>query len=70
MPAGQRVALPLFYAVGQRDVEMRDFLEHWLTLRKKDGTLQQHYDHWILGKIRHPSEPRWSVIRNVLGWVD
>lgn len=70
VPAGQRVTLPLVYAIGQRDVEMRDFLEHWLTLRKKDGTLQQHYDHWILGKIRHPSVPRWSVIRNVLDWVD
>jgi hypothetical protein len=62
--------LPLFYAIGAEDLEMRDFLEYWVTLRKKDGTMQHHYDHWILGISPAAKEPRWSIIRNVLGWVD
>jgi hypothetical protein len=49
---------------------MRDFLEHWVTLREKDGTLKEHYDHWILGISPTAKEPRWSVIRDVLGWVE
>ena len=67
---GVKVSLPLFYVIGNRDDEMKDFLEHWVTLRRKDGTIAEYYDHWILGKLANSSEPRWSVIRNVLGWVE
>jgi hypothetical protein len=47
---------------------MRGFLEHWIDLRVKDGTYQSHYDHWILGKNQSQDEPRWNIVRNVLGW--
>lgn len=70
VPEGLRAELPLFYAIGARDTEMRDFLEHWVRLRKGDGTTQDYYDHWILGKKRKGTEPRWSIIRNVLHWID
>ena len=70
VPSDQNVKLPLFYAIGQRDQEMRDFLEHWIGLRQKDGTAQEYYEHWILGKTALPRKPRWSVIRDVLNWVE
>ena len=69
VPEGPRIALPLFYAVGARDAELRRFLDYWVSLRKKDGTLQDHYEHWILGKRPAAATPRWCVIRDVLGWV-
>jgi Na+/H+-dicarboxylate symporter/ABC-type amino acid transport substrate-binding protein len=68
VPSGARVAAPLFYAVGQRDEAMADYLDHWLDLRKLDGTLQSLYDYWILGKNHADRPPRWSLIRH-LGWV-
>jgi len=70
VPDMPRVSLPLFYAIGANDAAMRDFLEHWITLREKDGTAQEYYEHWVLGKSRQASEPRWSVVRDILGWVD
>lgn len=70
VPDGPRVSLPLFYAIGGRDTELRDFVEHWVSLRQKDGTLQGNYDHWILGKSAQLAQPRWCVIRDVLGWVE
>jgi len=39
-------------------------------LQRKNGTIQELYDHWILGRNAQPTQPRWSVIRNVLHWVD
>ena len=69
VPAGAQVAMPLFYAIGQRDEAMADFLEHWIDLRQRDGTIQEMYDHWILGKRRDSTNPRWSLIR-YLGWVE
>ena len=70
VPTDLRVSLPLFYAIGTEDKEMDDFLDHWISLRKKDGTMQRFYNHWILGQIEKPAEPRWCVIRNVLHWVE
>ncbi|MCO6458590.1 MAG: cation:dicarboxylase symporter family transporter [Pirellulaceae bacterium] len=69
VPDGPRVSLPLFYAIGRRDGGLRDLLEHWVQLKKLDGTMQENYDHWILGKSPPTNQPRWSVIRDVLGWV-
>jgi proton glutamate symport protein len=70
VPEGRAVSLPLIYAVGARDKEMRDLLDHWIHLRKNDGTTQRIYNHWVLGHSQSPQQPRWSVLRNVLGWVD
>ncbi len=70
IPDMPRVALPLFYAIGSNDPEMRDLLEHWIELKKGDGTMQELYEHWVLGRDRGPQEPRWSVIRDVLNWVE
>jgi Na+/H+-dicarboxylate symporter/ABC-type amino acid transport substrate-binding protein len=70
VPSDLKVKLPLFYVIGQQDSEMRDFLEHWVTLRKKDGTAAEYYDHWVLGKTRTATTRRWSIIRDELGWVD
>ena len=39
-------------------------------LKRKDGTVDELYDYWMLGGASRPREPRWSIIRNVLGWVD
>jgi hypothetical protein len=49
---------------------MRDFLEHWLELREKDGTMGGYYDHWILGKTPRQAKRRWSLVRDVLQWVE
>jgi len=70
IPDGLEAKLPLFYAIAGRDSEMQDFLEYWITLRQKDGTASEYYDYWILGKSSEPAAPRWSVIRDVLHWID
>jgi ABC-type amino acid transport substrate-binding protein len=70
VPEGLQVSLPLFYAIGAEDAKMRDFLEHWVALRQNDGTAQEYYNYWILGKTGNTRKKRWCVIRDVLHWVD
>ena len=70
VPDGRRMSLPLFYAIGARDAEMANFLNHWVELKKKDGTTQDYYDHWILGKTSSSKSRRWCIIRDVLHWVE
>jgi len=70
IPHPDVMAVPLAYPVARDDPEMVEFLSTWVELKKKDGTLDRLYEYWILGGATKRREPRWSVIRDVLGWVD
>ena len=61
--------VPLAYAVAPREVKLAEFLSRWIEVFKGTSFDEQLYDHWILGKTATPKAPRWSVLRNVLGWV-
>jgi hypothetical protein len=63
--------VPLVYPYsGDVDNQMDEFMDHWVLLKQHDGTTGKAFRHWILGTGSEKKEPRWSVIRNVLGWVD
>ena len=62
--------LPLAYAVANRDEALKELVDIWLEVKKRDGTLREVYDYWILGRDAEPRVPRWSVVRNVLHWVE
>lgn len=48
------------------------FINQWLKLKKNEDFTQKQYDIWVLGKTENmtPKEPRWSVIRDVLHWME
>jgi ABC-type amino acid transport substrate-binding protein len=60
---------PVGYAVARRNRELVEFLNNWVLAKKADGSIQRLYNHWVLGQGAMKTEPRWSFIRNVLGWV-
>jgi ABC-type amino acid transport substrate-binding protein len=60
---------PVAYPLPRGDRELVDFINVWLELKKRDGTIGALYDYWVLGKNAVPKQPRWSVIRNILHWV-
>ena len=64
------IRLPAAYAVPKGDIEMMEFVSNWIDLKRKDGTVSTLYDYWMMGGAAKPREPRWSIIRDVLGWVD
>ena len=55
---------------GSSDPEMDEFIDNWVLISRNDGTYEEAYNYWILGEGTETSEPRWSVVRNVLHWVD
>jgi hypothetical protein len=62
------IHLPLAYPVARRDLGMARFLGLWIDIKRKDGTVQALYDHWILGRDARAKKPRWSILRDVLHW--
>jgi len=65
-----QIALPVSYAVARADRELVDYVNALVQLKKGDGTLKKLYNYWVLGQFATDKQPRWSVIRNVLNWVD
>ena len=66
-PLKGRIRVPLYYLTTS-DPEFEKFLQNWLTLKRFDGTYDQLYDHWILGLDKKNTQPRWSILHDVLGW--
>ena len=62
--------LPQGFAAARGNFVLSEYLDRWVAAHKEKGTFQRIYDHWILGEGANPKRPRWSVIRNVLHWVE
>ena len=70
VPQPDVLAIPLAYPMARGDPELVNFINTWIALKQRDRTIAALYDHWILGKNAVPQPRRWSVIRNVLHWVE
>ena len=70
VPGPDPIRVPLAYPIGKRDERLASFVNTWIMLKRKDGTLDAAYKYWILGRDAVPHQPRWSIIRNVLHWVE
>jgi ABC-type amino acid transport substrate-binding protein len=46
------------------------FINYWLEMEEKYGSLDKKYQYWVLGQDTEHRTPRWSVIRDVLHWVE
>jgi Na+/H+-dicarboxylate symporter/ABC-type amino acid transport substrate-binding protein len=70
VPQPNVIEAPLAYPVARGDLELARFMTTWIELKKGDGTLDALYDYWIMGTNAEPRQPRWSILRDVLHWVD
>ncbi len=68
IPKPSLLSIPLAYAVAKENKDLLDFVNAWIRLKEGDGMIKQFFDHWILGQGATAKEPRWSVLRNLLGW--
>ena len=68
LPEPGIVKIPLAYPVARRDQDFASFLNTWIELKRRDGTIEALYGHWILGKQAGKRQPRWSIMRNLLHW--
>lgn len=65
------VLIPVAYAVARDNSALLTSTNAWLLAEKSKGTIDQLYNYWMLGgAVQEKRPPRWSVIRNVLNWVD
>jgi ABC-type amino acid transport substrate-binding protein len=70
IPQPDVLAAPVSIAMAPDAERLADFINAWLRLKRQDQTIDQLYRYWILGGGAEPAQPRWSVVRDVLGWID
>jgi Na+/H+-dicarboxylate symporter/ABC-type amino acid transport substrate-binding protein len=64
------VKVPLAFPIGRADERFASFINTWIELKRREGAIDGLYRYWILGRSAEKKAPRWSVIRNVLHWVE
>jgi ABC-type amino acid transport substrate-binding protein len=70
VPQPNPIAVPTAYMMPHREPALADFVDAFVELKRRDGTRRALFEHWFEGKRRTARAPRWSVIRDVLGWLD
>ena len=68
VPKPRPFKVPLAYVIAGRDSEMVSMVNTWIELKRKDGTIDQLFAHWILGDDSTARQRRWSILDNVLHW--
>ncbi len=58
------------YPVRTGSQDFVSFINHWMALKAQSGFRKTQTDYWIHGKRLASKEPRWSIIRNLLHWID
>jgi ABC-type amino acid transport substrate-binding protein len=67
-PEGLKTATVTVYAMPSGELDLRNLVDLWIETRRASGDGDDAYEYWIRGKALSPRAPRWSVLRNVLGW--
>lgn len=63
--------IPVAYAVARDNDELLISTNAWLQAEKSKGNIDELYNYWMLGGAIHEQRPpRWSVIKDILKWVD
>lgn len=58
------------YLMPEDALGFRNYLNYWLKLQDVNGFSGRMVRKWIEGKPEQKREPRWSILRNALGWHD
>jgi ABC-type amino acid transport substrate-binding protein len=70
VPLPDPIRVPLAFGMPLGEPELAGFVNSWIELKRHDGTFDELYQYWILGKNATPTPPRWSIIRDVLHWLE
>jgi ABC-type amino acid transport substrate-binding protein len=70
VPKPRTVTAPMALGLPRNEPQLADHVETWLTLQREAGILDRLHSYWINGEGAESTEPRWSIIRNLPGWID
>jgi ABC-type amino acid transport substrate-binding protein len=70
VPKGITFRIPAGLALPLNEAGLIQFMNTWLVLKEGNGFREDLYNYWILGVNPKGVKPRWSVMKDVLHWVE
>ena len=68
VPQPNPVKLPYAFGVGLREQDLVDAINEWIVFADRESAVSRANDYWIIGRGAQNTAPRWSILRDVLGW--
>jgi ABC-type amino acid transport substrate-binding protein len=70
VPQPNPVRIPSGFAVALDAGDLAQVINEWIVYAENVGIIKSSFDYWVSGQGAQKHEPRWSIMRNVLGWGD
>lgn len=70
IPTTSKSTFPIVFGLAKSDEAFLKYINIWIQATSSLGLMDRSYQHWILGQDTLSQQPRWSIIRNVLHWLD
>jgi Na+/H+-dicarboxylate symporter len=70
VPQPDPMRVPAGYPMPYGEERLHEFVDAFIGLKLSDGTITTLFEHWFEGRGTARERPRWSVVRDVLGWVE
>ena len=68
VPQPDPVRVSTAFGVPWNADELVTAINEWTVFAANTGEIDTAYDYWVLGSGAEDTTPRWSIMRNVLGW--
>jgi Na+/H+-dicarboxylate symporter/ABC-type amino acid transport substrate-binding protein len=69
LPEEATSSIVLTYALPAGELEFRNIVDTWIDVKRAQGAFENARAYWVRGEGLRPTRPRWSIARDVLGWV-
>jgi ABC-type amino acid transport substrate-binding protein len=70
VPQPNPVHIPTGFAVALDARDLANVVNEWVIYATNAGMVDKSYQYWVTGQGANVYEQRWSIMRDVLGWVD
>jgi hypothetical protein len=67
-PQPNPVRISVAFGVANDSEALANTLDEWILLAEDTGSVDRAYRSWVLGQGAESSAPRWSIMKDVLGW--
>jgi ABC-type amino acid transport substrate-binding protein len=70
VPHPDPVGVPTAFGVPIGADDLARVIDEWIRSASSAGVIDRSFEFWVMGKGAQDPTPRWSIVRNVLGWVE
>jgi Na+/H+-dicarboxylate symporter len=68
VPQPDPVKIPTGFGLPLDARDLADAVNEWVVFATSEGLVQRAHEYWVLGRGAEEKGPRWSILRDVLGW--